>query len=208
MPCLAAGLSVLPGTTDGLPGVTSQFNRWRRMWLWEEGHAEQQGHQQVPGRGDADAWTEDFDYMLRLSVRRRHFDWALVEKDMRQYAECVAATAMHDAAPPADVSATALRKRWAHVDSHACEFYCTRLVRKQPRVPPAAAVTARAETYHQDAAALQQEEPQPQQPQRLISEVLSLPTPGVTDIAPAMDRILDSLDLDALLSELEARQTC
>ncbi|KAG8464153.1 hypothetical protein KFE25_003216 [Diacronema lutheri] len=91
-------------------------------WFWAEGQLD-------TTRQQAEAWSEDLDYMLRLSVRRRQFDWDAVAADMQHYAECIATSGVSSGAvSPADVSAQALRERWACVDAGACEFYRRRLL--------------------------------------------------------------------------------
>jgi hypothetical protein len=174
------------------------------LWFWEEGHADVEALR--TSQRDTEAWTDDLDYMLRMNVRRRQFDWAAVQGDMQQYVHCIQTAGVMDSPNPPDVSVAALRKRWAYVDSTTCDFYRRKLTQRKPLAPAkkkqhnkihiapdaAPAVASKPPAVGTGAApALATAAAQPR------GEL-----PGI-----AMERVLDDLDLDGLLEQLEGRQS-
>lgn len=180
------------------------------LWFFEDGQADTQ---QV-----ARAWTDDLDYMLRLNARRRAFEWTSVEEDMRQYVQCVASSELQQDAAPPDVTAAGLRKRWAYLDSSACQFYRAECMRG-PHPPPASAVgsatTDRASGRAPSGAARVESNggggcsPPLQSVQQQLdgADGLLLGAGGAVEaVGRSMEAVLDSLDLDGLLHALEADQ--
>jgi hypothetical protein len=186
------------------------------LWFWEEGHAESET--QVSQR-DAEAWTDDLDWMLRLTARRRQFDWAAVAIDMAQYVACIATSGVVDSATPAvDVSVVGLRKRWAYMDSSACHFYRRKLLRRPPplapapRPPPPLPPSAAQPPAARALEAVNQRAPSDRLDRRSL-DVTERAAPrleraSVRDAASAagaggLDALFNQIDLDGLLQQLE-----
>lgn len=191
------------------------------MWLWRSGYADQREVAAAAGVAVAAAerWTDDMDYMLRLSVRNRQFDWQAAVGDMARYVEATAHSGI-DACPlkPSEVTTEVLRARWVQLDRESCDFFRRELA---DQAPPASVPEESTPSPPAPRGTKQPAPARPAAPAPTIELVAKaeaavhghehvlvetkLPRVDGTAIGSSVEHVLDMLDVDGLLEQLEAK---